>query len=539
MSLVNSRRESVLATFVCAWLFAALTLCGADVLVPAGSVWRYFAVTNDVGTSWKEPWFDDSSWPEGPAQLGYADGDEVTVVPFYYDQNGGKNISTYFRRAFVATNDLRYTNLLIRLLRDDGAVVYLNGGELFRSNMPTGAVTHATLASLNVGSPEENTLFIPTNVPPIWLFNGINVLAVEIHQVLPASADISFDLELIADAPPSRPPIVALASPFPGAVFSPGEDISLTASASDPDGTIVRVDFFADGASIGLDSQPPFTAVWSNVSVGPHTFVARATDNTGVTTDSNPLFVRAGGLTLVSADSAWRYLDDQTDPGPTFRMPAFDDSGWSNGVAPFGFGDGDEATLIRWKIAEVPIITAYFRHQFVCPNPANFSGIMLRLLRDDGGIVYLNGVEVFRSNMPVGEVNYRTYAAGSVATGPEESVIFFPTNLPPYVLVEGTNTLAVEVHQITQFSSTDLSFDCELTAFLTDGASRLTAARRDGQIELRWPAWTNRLKLFSTPSLSAPIVWTPVANTAENVSGEWAVRLPISGGHQYFRLQAP
>jgi hypothetical protein len=42
----------------------------------------------------RKPWFDDSPWPQGPAQLGYADGDEVTVVPFYYDQNGGKNIST-------------------------------------------------------------------------------------------------------------------------------------------------------------------------------------------------------------------------------------------------------------------------------------------------------------------------------------------------------------------------------------------------------------------------------------------------------------
>jgi hypothetical protein len=65
------------------------------------------------------------------------------------------------------------------------------------------------------------------------------------------------------------------------------------------------------------------------------------------------------------------------------------------------FGDGDEATLIRWKIADVPIITAYFRHQFICPKPANFSDSCCGLLRDDGGIVYLNGVEVFRSNMPV------------------------------------------------------------------------------------------------------------------------------------------
>jgi hypothetical protein len=50
VSLVNSRREFPLATFACVLVFAARTLCAADVLVPAGSVWKYFAVTNDVGT---------------------------------------------------------------------------------------------------------------------------------------------------------------------------------------------------------------------------------------------------------------------------------------------------------------------------------------------------------------------------------------------------------------------------------------------------------------------------------------------------------
>jgi len=536
---VNSLRDGLLGALLLAALFSVGTSFAADTLVPAGSVWKYCAITNDVGTSWKDPWYDDSAWPQGPAQLGYGDQDEVTVVPFFYDQIGLKNISTYFRHTFVASNAFFYTNLLVRLLRDDGAVVYLNGVELFRSNMPTGEVTHSTLALLNVGPPEENTLFLPTNVPPTWLFNGTNLLAVEIHQVLPQSADISFDLELVAQAPASRPPVVTFATPFPGAVFSPGTNIPLMATTSDPDGTVARVEFFADDASLGVDSAPPFTATWSNATIGPHTLRARATDNTGVTTDTAPLLIQVGGMTILSAGAGWKYLDDQTDPGTAWRMPAFDDSGWSNGVAPLGFGDGDEATVIRWKIADVPIVTAYFRCQFVSPNPANFSGLMLRLLRDDGGVVYLNGVEVFRSNMPQGDVNYRTYALEPVGIGPEENVIFFPTNLPPYVLVEGTNTLAVEIHQITQFSSTDISFDCELTGFPTADASRLTVSANAGHLELTWPAWTDRFKVFAAGSLSPNDVWSPVDASAENISGNWTVRLPLSGGSQFYRLQTP
>ncbi len=98
-----------------------LTLAGAgplmsapSVLVPAGSVWKYQAITNDVGTAWREFDLDDRTWPSGPAQLGYEDQDEVTVVPFVFDQNGGKNIPTCFRHCFLAGDATQVTNLLVQ-----------------------------------------------------------------------------------------------------------------------------------------------------------------------------------------------------------------------------------------------------------------------------------------------------------------------------------------------------------------------------------------------------------------------------------------
>jgi hypothetical protein len=74
-------------------------------------------------------------------------------------------------------------------------VVYLNGTEIFRSNMPNGVITHRTLALVTVVSPEESTFF-ETAVPPGVLVEGSSVLAVEIHQGAVDSSDISFDLEL-------------------------------------------------------------------------------------------------------------------------------------------------------------------------------------------------------------------------------------------------------------------------------------------------------------------------------------------------------
>ena len=97
---------------------------------------------------------------------------------------------------FTVTNASNVVSLKLRLLRDDGAVVYLNGMEALRSNMPDGPVSYTTLASVGVGGPAEST-FYNFAIDPSLLAEGVNVLAVEIHQVSPQSSDISFDLELV------------------------------------------------------------------------------------------------------------------------------------------------------------------------------------------------------------------------------------------------------------------------------------------------------------------------------------------------------
>jgi uncharacterized peroxidase-related enzyme len=150
--------------------------------------------------------FDDATWDKGPAQLGYGDGDEETVV-----NSGPENdkfITTYFRHAFDIDNPDAVTALSLNLVRDDGAVVYLNNREVFRSNMPAGDVTYQSTAASVVGGGDESALQ-QTEMDPARLQEGVNVLAVEIHQVSGTSSDISFDLELTGLVfPQDQPPTV-------------------------------------------------------------------------------------------------------------------------------------------------------------------------------------------------------------------------------------------------------------------------------------------------------------------------------------------
>jgi acid phosphatase type 7 len=172
------------------------TICPAladTALVPLGATWKYRDDGSNQGTAWRTSAFNDSTWASGPAELGYGDGDEATVV------NGGSPsnhfITTYFRKSFNVTNPSAFNSLKIRLLRDDGAVVYVNGTEVRRDNMPTGTVSSNTLASSALGAPAESTFF-ETSIGTSALVAGTNVIAVEVHQANATSTDVSFNLEL-------------------------------------------------------------------------------------------------------------------------------------------------------------------------------------------------------------------------------------------------------------------------------------------------------------------------------------------------------
>ena len=162
--------------------------------IAAGSEWRYLDNGSNQGTKWRARLFDDSKWSTGPAQLGYGNNGEKTVLSFG-GNSSNKHVTTYFRHAFEIPNPVGVTSLEAALMRDDGAVVYLNGKEIHRSNLPQGNVRHNTFASITVGGDEESS-FHPFSFDPALLVEGKNVIAVEVHQTSRTSSDISFDFKL-------------------------------------------------------------------------------------------------------------------------------------------------------------------------------------------------------------------------------------------------------------------------------------------------------------------------------------------------------
>src|SRR4051812_21683958 len=196
----------VFRVMVLAMLLSAFGAAAQTSLIPTNATWKYLDNGSDQATAWRAVAFNDGTWSNGVPKLGYGNGDETTVVGFGPDANN-KYITTYFRNTFNVPNAAVYTNILMRLVRDDGAVVYLNGTEVLRDNMPAGTILFSTLASTTV---EDGTLF--ANPSPSLLVNGANTVAVEIHQSTTNSSDISFAFEMIANYTPAAP-AVSLISP--------------------------------------------------------------------------------------------------------------------------------------------------------------------------------------------------------------------------------------------------------------------------------------------------------------------------------------
>ena len=161
-------------------------------LIQQESEWSYLDEAGGYPAGWTELSFDDSAWPKGPAQLGYGDGDENTVISYGSDPNN-KIPAALFRKVFTMPDTAGMTDFELGLNADDGAIVYLNGQEIFRNNMPTGAVAFNTYASGAITN--ENT-FVYTSVDRQLFQPGDNVIACEVHQANATSSDISFDISI-------------------------------------------------------------------------------------------------------------------------------------------------------------------------------------------------------------------------------------------------------------------------------------------------------------------------------------------------------
>lgn len=174
---------------------AAMTVTG-DVydVITSSSDWQYLDDGSDQGTSWRTVSYDDSSWNTGTAPFGYGGGElPITTSISYGGDSGNKHVTTYFRKDFEIDDVNEIKQLSGVLYRDDGAVVYLNGVEVYRSNLPSGEIINTTFATGAVNNERDAYRF---DIDPTLLQNGVNVIAAEVHQVNLTSSDTFFNMEL-------------------------------------------------------------------------------------------------------------------------------------------------------------------------------------------------------------------------------------------------------------------------------------------------------------------------------------------------------
>lgn len=165
--------------------------------VKATSEWYY----NDKGvdltsTNWKDSAYNNKSWEYGAAPLGY--GDPVTTAIGFGPNSANKYITTYLRKQFNISNlnTIGSDSILLAIRRDDGAVIYINGNEAWRTNMPTGAIDFKTTSSSIIDGAFE-TAWNYKAISKSFFKNGINQIAISLHQRDSSSSDLSFDLELL------------------------------------------------------------------------------------------------------------------------------------------------------------------------------------------------------------------------------------------------------------------------------------------------------------------------------------------------------
>ncbi|RIV25367.1 hypothetical protein DYU11_08680 [Fibrisoma montanum] len=198
----------------------------SQTVVAVGANWKFLNENGDQGTAWRNETFNDASWSSGPSPLGYSPNNEDAASTTICNGCTGcscsncapdcntKRITTYFRHQFTLSDPSG--TFLMRYQRDDGIVIYVNGVEVHRENLPAppATITYSTTATAIPSNAEELAW---VSVPQAALNGrfkaGNNLIAVEIHQAGSGSSDIRFSMEVARSGPLVRGPYLQMGTP--------------------------------------------------------------------------------------------------------------------------------------------------------------------------------------------------------------------------------------------------------------------------------------------------------------------------------------
>lgn len=155
---------------------------------------------------------------------------------------------------------------------------------------------------------------------------------------------------------------------------------------------------------------------------------------------------------IITEGDSWKYIVPQSEPPSTWVKGYFDDSGWLTGPSGFGYGDGDDNTIID---PPSPYISIYMRKTFTIDDPTKIEELIFSMDYDDGFVAYLNGTEIARENIigqpPAFNIPATDYVEPIMIYGGKPNNYDLKSSLP--LLKAGQNTLAIQVHNQSDGSS--------------------------------------------------------------------------------------
>jgi hypothetical protein len=303
-------------------VLALALMLGFEIAVPAALLfntnapnWRYFKGRSEASTpdttAWRQLTFDDSAFTNAPAPFWYGDvlpgGTQLTDMINQYT-------SIYMRRTFTINNLSEVSGLRLGYRCDDGFIAWINGVEVLRYNVATGARPFNGTAIGAVTEPvpfTEVDLTTATN----YMVQGLNVIAVHVFNSSLASTDLIIDLSLNSLAPDFVAPTVASKTPAPGIVNSLG---LVTVQFSEPVGGVDASDLLINGVpATGLSGgNDTFTFTFTQPAYGIVT-VSWA-GNHGITDFGIP----PNAFNATGPGTTWSYsLVDNTPPTLLYQLP--------------------------------------------------------------------------------------------------------------------------------------------------------------------------------------------------------------------------
>ena len=159
-----------------------------NIVFAQGDTWKYFKGTSFPGSNWNNTGFDDTSWLSGPTGIGYADGDDATIL----SDMQNNYLTVYMRKILLIDTPADISNMTFTVDYDDGFVAFINGQEVARRGVASGQTYQTGATSHEAGTPEEIdiTAYKTAMVP------GENIFAIEVHNANIGSSDLSMIPEM-------------------------------------------------------------------------------------------------------------------------------------------------------------------------------------------------------------------------------------------------------------------------------------------------------------------------------------------------------